>query len=295
LIIILNYITLWLPRFQVHALADIITVQSVVRRWKTIRYLASVRVQCLVRIFLSKKRFSEARAFHYLLTRNVSATKIQARWRSYRAQVQMLIAIVNIIVIQVNRQASRTQCRHVNGYFRSNINFLLIYTFNAQSVWRRRSVLRLYKPLLNRIKLARERKLNRSATKIQSAWRGFVVFSNYVSNFSLLRLIRVYIMSHTNTTDITGSTVAIMISMQVINKAAVKIQSAWRGFVVFSSFVSLFLLSQFCCINAIHRSTYLHWMPFSSSFAMKSKQPSPSNHVGDDIINPPTILSSILR
>lgn len=105
LIIVLKYVTLWLSCFQVHALADIITVQSVVRRWKTIRYLASVRIQCLVRMFLSKKRFSEARAFHFLLTRNVSATKIQARWRSYRAQVQMLIAIVNIIVIQVSHQA----------------------------------------------------------------------------------------------------------------------------------------------------------------------------------------------
>lgn len=47
--------------------------------------------------------------------------------------------------------------------------------------------------------------------------------------------------------------------------------------------------------NSIHRSMYLHWMLFSSSFAMKSKQPSPSNHVGDVIINPPTILSFILR
>lgn len=85
----------------VHTLADIITVQSVIRRWCTIRCLAAVRIQCLVRVFISRKHFSELRAMNYLVTRHVSATRIQSSWRTYCAQVQMLIDIVNIIVIQV--------------------------------------------------------------------------------------------------------------------------------------------------------------------------------------------------
>ena len=86
---------------QVHTLAEVITVQTVVRRWSTVRCLAVVCLHCLVRCFLARKRFSNDKAIHYLVTRSVSATKIQAVWRSYSAQVQMLVSIVNIIVIQV--------------------------------------------------------------------------------------------------------------------------------------------------------------------------------------------------
>jgi hypothetical protein len=124
-------------------------VQSIIRRWYTVRYLAIVRLQCLVRVFLSRKRLSEKRAMHYLVTRHTSATKIQSVWRSYCAQVQMLIDIVNIIVLQVSCDTdliySGIECL-------SSKEALVL-----QSLWRRRTVLRLYKPLLNRIKLARER------------------------------------------------------------------------------------------------------------------------------------------
>lgn len=55
-----------------------------------------------MRVILAKKHFSEQNALHSLVTRHVSATKIQSWWRSYYAQVQMLIDIVNIIVVQVS-------------------------------------------------------------------------------------------------------------------------------------------------------------------------------------------------
>lgn len=96
-----------------------------------------------------------------------SATKIQAFWRSYTAQVHMLVSIVNVIVIQ--------------------------------SIWRRRVAVKLYKPLLHRIKLAKERKRVNSVTTIQSTWRGFVVYSTY--------LIKRY-----------------------ENKASTTIQAYWRGY-----------------------------------------------------------------
>lgn len=59
--------------------------------------------------------------------------------------------------------------------------------------------MKLYKPLLKRIKLAKDRKKTNAATTIQSAWRGFVVYSEY--------LIKRY-----------------------ENKAAVTIQAHWRGY-----------------------------------------------------------------
>lgn len=78
------------------------SLKGVVRRWLAIRNLAAVRIQCIVRVALAKKRFTEDRALYILVTRQTSSTKIQAIWRSYSAQVQMLISIVNIIVIQVS-------------------------------------------------------------------------------------------------------------------------------------------------------------------------------------------------
>ena len=80
----------------------------------------------------------------------------------------------------------------------TNLHFLFSIPLQ-QSLWRRRAAMKLYKPLLKRIKLAKERKKTNAATTIQSAWRGFVVYSEY--------LIKRY-----------------------ENKAAVTIQAHWRGY-----------------------------------------------------------------
>ena len=82
---------------------DIIIVQSVARRWQTRRDLASIRIQCLARVMFAKARFREKSAMQTLVTRHTSAAKIQSCWRSYTAQVHMLISIVNVIVIQVSK------------------------------------------------------------------------------------------------------------------------------------------------------------------------------------------------
>ena len=130
---------------------DIIIVQSIVRRRQALqlrkRTAAVVRIQALGRAVIAKNKFVAAKSMHDLVTRQASATKIQSCWRSYSAQVNMLMTIVNIIVIQ--------------------------------SLWRRRAVEKIYKPHLHRIKLAKERKRYNAATKIQSAWRGFSDFSAY--------------------------------------------------------------------------------------------------------------------
>lgn len=82
---------------------DVIIVQSVARRWQTRRDLASIRIQCLARVMFAKARFREMSAMQTLVTRHTSAAKIQSCWRSYTAQVHMLISIVNVIVIQVSK------------------------------------------------------------------------------------------------------------------------------------------------------------------------------------------------
>ena len=69
---------------------DIIIVQSVARRWKTCRLLAVVRLQCFARVIIASRRYDEKDAMHALVTRHTSATKIQARWRSHTAQMQLL-------------------------------------------------------------------------------------------------------------------------------------------------------------------------------------------------------------
>lgn len=218
---------------------DVIIVQSVARRWKTRRVLACVRLQCLARVMIAKKRFNEKMSMYVLVTRYTSATMIQARWRSYSAQmkllhyiaatkiqarwrtyfaeeqyllersatkiqscwrsytaqVHLLVSVVNVIVIQVCQTALFSN--FVGLPFISC--FAFCSHFFQQSLWRRRAAVKLYKPLLHRIRLAKERKRQNSAIIIQSAWRGFVVYSFY--------LIKRY-----------------------ENKAATKIQASWRGY-----------------------------------------------------------------
>jgi hypothetical protein len=138
-----------------------------------------------MRMFLAKKSFAEEMSMYTLVTRHASATKIQASWRSYCAQVQMLLDLVNVIVIQVSATTQR-------GSLWLHCHLILSHSLSShklQSLWRRRCVVVLYGPLLNRMKLARLRKQNRAATKIQSAWRGFMCFSTYVSSIALIRFV----------------------------------------------------------------------------------------------------------
>lgn len=74
--------------------------------------------------------------------------------------------------------------------------------------------MKLFQPLLHRMKLAKERKRQKSATHIQSAWRGFVVFSTF--------LIKRY-----------------------ENKAAATIQACWRGYWQATNFADLYCAVSF--------------------------------------------------
>lgn len=75
---------------------DIIIVQSVARRWKTRRNLAAVRLQCFARTISARTRYRENLAMRTLVTRHSAATRIQARWRSYTAQMQLLYFIAAV-------------------------------------------------------------------------------------------------------------------------------------------------------------------------------------------------------
>jgi len=104
---------------------DIIIVQSVARRWKTRRVLACVRLQCLARVLIAKKRFHEKMSMHVLVTRHTSATKIQARWRSHSAQMKLLRYIA----------ATRIQARW-RTYFAEEQYLLQRSATKIQSCWR---------------------------------------------------------------------------------------------------------------------------------------------------------------
>ena len=77
--------------------------------------------------------------------------------------------------------------------------------------------MKLYKPLLHRIKLAKERKRQNSAIMIQKTWRGFVFFSTY--------LIKRY-----------------------ENKAATTIQAHWRGYSQATNFSMLYMAVSIICV-----------------------------------------------
>lgn len=100
---------------------DVIIVQSIARRWKTQRVLSSVRLQCFARCCIAKSRFSKKLAMHTLVVRHKSATKIQARWRSHTAQMNLLEYIA----------ATRIQAQ-----FRSFIAREQRSAMKIQSVWR---------------------------------------------------------------------------------------------------------------------------------------------------------------
>lgn len=186
---------------------DVIIVQSIVRRKQAIQLrkktAAVVRIQALARAVIAGNKFVRAKSMHDLVVRHTSATKIQACWRSYSAQVKMLMTIVNIIVIQ--------------------------------SLWRRRSVEKIYKPHLHRIKLAKERKRFNAAAKIQSAWRGFSVFSGYTI-------------------------------IRYENQAATIIQSHWRGYLQSTNYC--IMLMEIVRIQALVRGRQERsWLTFQDECA----------------------------
>lgn len=156
---------------------DIIIVQSVVRRWKTRRDLAAVRLQCLARVVIAKKRVREMQGMNNLVTRYTSATKIQARWRSHVAQKKLN----NLQNVEL-RQMCAVQIQSCWRSYTAQVHLLIsiVNVIVLQSLWRRRAAMKLYKPLLRRIKLAKDRKKSNAATTIQSAWRGFMVYSEFL-------------------------------------------------------------------------------------------------------------------
>lgn len=96
---------------------DIIIVQSVVRRWNDRRALATMRLQCFARVVIAKKKFHEKKTMHALVTCHISATKIQARWRSHTAQMQLLyyIAATRIQAWWRTHVAEEKYLRHISA------------------------------------------------------------------------------------------------------------------------------------------------------------------------------------
>ena len=165
---------------------DIIIVQSVVRRWKTRRVLAAVRLQCFARYVAANVLFDERLAEHNLALQRTSAIQIQARWRSYAAQMTLLKYIA----------ATKIQS-HWRGFVEKERYLLYIVARRIQAWWRCLMLRRRYVDYVSATKiqahwrgfLAKERYLlYMSATKIQAHWRGFLAKERYLLYMSATKI-----------------------------------------------------------------------------------------------------------
>ncbi|KAG7346235.1 IQ calmodulin-binding motif-containing protein [Nitzschia inconspicua] len=178
--------------------ADIITVQSVVRRWLAVRKAelvrfsahseAVVRIQSAWRAYKTMKLYKQERA----------AVKIQSTWRGFQAYTDYIFLIVDVLVVQrkvrqwlavkridslrKDRAALVVQTAWRRHQAQRNLLYSLVHIIMVQSIARR---------LLSKSAVALKRKeyeermtilqkKNNAAIVIQKAWRGFWGYSHFV-------------------------------------------------------------------------------------------------------------------
>lgn len=229
------------PSFRYHRVHELVTrIQCMVRSfkarkqyqmlyWKAIQMQSAIIIQRNIRRYLT---------YNYHI-RHRAAIKIQAQWRCFQLYTDYIFLLTDIVIVQrtvraylardrctkrVNEQAAITIQRYWRGYTASmDFMFILVRIIMAQRVIRRYIARKQY---LN-VTLPRHRAsiiiqrnyrfyyhrhmflttLN-SAIKIQTTWRGYVHYSNYIIH-------------------------------KFERHAAITIQRYWRGFRIFSQFVIL--------------------------------------------------------
>ncbi|KAL3923320.1 MAG: hypothetical protein SGILL_001724 [Bacillariaceae sp.] len=200
--------------------ADIITVQSVVRRWSSLREVEIIRysahsdaVTCLQtswRAHSARNQYQRYKAAtciqcswrmtsaKTLSEKYKSARTIQATWRGFQAYTDYIFLIVDVLVVQrkvrqwlaikrandVRKEKAAVTIQKTWKMHKAQVNLLysLVHIIMVQSIARRF--------LSNRIVAERtvaytdalivRQEKDKAATSIQKAWRGFWAFSHFI-------------------------------------------------------------------------------------------------------------------
>lgn len=241
-----------------HTVADILIVQSVVRRWLSKRYVVRYRcireqemaakIQLACRMWISRVRVRKMRA----------ARDIQKVWRGYLAYTNMLFSLVHIIICQsvvrrhlqlkrykvdIVRHRSAIKLQRCARVFLIKRDFM--YNYCATVI--QTEVRRVFaKDLAEKMRAARtiqawyrcqstSRGYNYyiSARKIQTIWRGYdarklLDEERWVREYAATSIQKTWRMFyHYSNYEI----------YKIENSAATDIQKAWRGFWDYSQYV----------------------------------------------------------
>lgn len=241
-----------------HTVADILIVQSVVRRWLSKRYIVKYRhnreqematkIQLALRMWMSRIRVRKLRA----------ARDIQKVWRGYLAYTNMLFSLVHIIICQsvvrrhlqmkrfkvdVVRHRSAIKVQRCVRAFLVKRNFMYDYCATLIQTEIRRV---FAKDLLEKMRAARviqawyrcqstSRGYNYyiSARKIQTIWRGYdarklLDEERWVREYAATLIQKTWRMFYNYSN---------FEIYKIEKSAATDIQKAWRGFWDYSQYI----------------------------------------------------------
>lgn len=236
-----------------HTVADVLVVQSVVRRWIASRYVSdyrdklyfkmALRIQLLIRSWLARTKVKKQRA----------ARDIQKAWRGFWTYTDYVFTLADIIIVQKTVRAHQARKR-VAVMFKERkektendaatviqkswrrysaqmeMLFNLVHIIIAQSVIRRRIAIIKFKPRLLEY---------RAATKIQRAWRTFIRKRDFMENYCatiIQSLIRRQLSIQLKYQMIAARTIQAWYRCQATRRgylyytSARKIQTIWRGY-----------------------------------------------------------------
>ena len=207
-----------------HSIADILIVQSVVRRWIAMRFVPKYRVELHNKMATRIQTAARAWVARHKHNKYKAAKKIQKTWRGFKVYMEYIFTVADIVLVQktvrvwlakryleqlkIRRGQERLENAAVTiqkvwrGYqAHMNMLFTLVHIIIAQSVIRRRIAIVKFKPMLMehraaitlqcawRVRLAKNQFARQSAArKIQATARGWFAYSAYTAYLSARRI-----------------------------------------------------------------------------------------------------------
>ena len=115
-----------------HTMADVLIVQSVVRRWLSIRFVNEYRAELMNLMAITIQKFVRGWKAQSDLKAYKSARKIQKIWRGFQTYTDYLFTIADIIIVQ-RTMRQWLACRRVNEMRRIRDNHAAVC---IQKIWR---------------------------------------------------------------------------------------------------------------------------------------------------------------